>query len=292
MLTGLLASARELRFPLTVGYSALLSSWLLFGEGLADAARRDALGRRLLTALDSLGGTAEFGLYTFVAAMIGSVLWHAGVARLVRYLGVRGGHPNWQQMIDEARTAARRYEEYSVVTYKGQSGNGRPSPFDVTHTVPSPQWGAHLQERVQERERKAAEMSFRVTLAVALVPVALAVGVEGGGLWWLSVIAIPVIWLDVALMKYTTLRAVHRYELEDLQERLRQCEFALTQAEAQANTADSAVGPSGELERRRAYVVELRTEVDALRASISRIQHHASRRASKLFAFLEGEPAE
>ncbi len=292
MLTGLLASARELRFPLTVGYAALLSSWLLFGEELAQAARRDALGRRLLIALDSLGGTAELGLYTFVAAMLGSVLWNAGVARLVRYLGVRGGHPDWQRMIDEARTAARRYEEYSVTTYKGQSVSGRPSSFDEKHSVPSPQWAAHLQERVQERERKAAEMSFRVTLAVALIPVALALGVEGGGLWWLSVIAIPVVWLDVALMKYTTLRVAHRYELENLQERLRQYESSLASAKAQADSAVSPGEDPGELERRRARVAELGARVEALRGSINRIQEHASRRTSKFFALLEGEPAE
>jgi hypothetical protein len=288
----LLASARELRNPLTVGYSALLSSWLLFGEELAAAARRDALGRRLLTALDSLGDAAEIGLYTFVAAVIGSVLWHGGVARLVRYLGVRGGHPNWPGLIDEARSAARRYEEYNVISHKGQP-SGRPPAFDERHSVPSPQWGAHLQERVQERERKAAEMSFRVTLAVALVPVALALGIEGGGLWWLSVIAIPVVWLDVALMKHTTLRVVHRYELEDLQEKLRYSESSLTQAEGKANAADSPEEPGGEAaERQRARVAELRKEVETLRGSIERINNHAGRRASKLFALLEGGPAE
>ncbi len=292
MLTGLLASARELRNPLTVGFSALFSAWLFFGEQMEVAARSDALGRRLLNALDSLGDTAELALYTFVAAMIGSVLWHGGVARLVRYLGVRGRHPNWQGLIDEARSVVRRYEEYSVVSHKGQAG-GRAPAFDERHTVPSPRWGAHLQERVEERERKAAEMSFRVTLAVALVPVALALGVEGGGLWWLSVIAIPVVWLDVALMKYTTLRVVHRYELEDLQERLRYAESYLADAEANVNAADPPEQQRGEaVERQRTRVAERRAEVEALRANIERMNQHASRRASKLFALLEGEPAE
>lgn len=293
MLTGLLASARELRNPLTVGYAVLFSFWLLVGDTLEAAARRDVLGRRLLTALDSLGDAAELALYTFVAAMVGSVLWHGGVARLVRFVGVRGGHPDWPRLIDEARQAMRRYEEYRVLTYKGQSFNGRPSSFDEKHTVPSLRWGAHLQERVEERERKAAEMSFRVTLAIALVPVALAVGIEGSGLWWLSLVAIPVVWLDVALIKYTTLRVVRRYELENLQERLRYAESGLAEAEGDSgdgNWSEEQRGPAEE--QRSAQIAELRQEVTEIKANIDRINKDAGRRTTKLFAFLEGEPAD
>ncbi|MFP7761871.1 hypothetical protein [Marisediminicola sp. LYQ85] len=291
VLTGLLASARELRFPLTVGYSALLSVWLLFGEVLAAAARKDALGRRVLTALDSLGGTAEVGLYTFVAAMLGSVLWHGGVARLVRYIAARGGHPNWEEMIDQARRAARQYGEYRVTTNKGASG-GQPSPFDATHTVPSPEWGAHLLERVQERERKAAEMSFRVTLALALVPISLALGLEGGGLWWLSLVAIPVIWLDITMLKHTTLRVVHRYKLEDLQERLRSSERELNElvARVASVTNETADGSATKWERNR--ILELQKQSTKLNAAIDEIKAHTNRRASRIFALIEGEPAE
>jgi hypothetical protein len=292
VLTGLLASVRELRNPLTVGYAALFSLWLLVGDDLEAAARRDALGRRLLIALDSLGDAAELALYTFIAAMVGSLLWHVVVARLVRFIGVWGGHPNWPQLIDQAREAMRRYEEYRVVSNKGQSF-GRPSSFDEAHTVPSLRWGAHLQERVEERERKAAEMSFRVTLAVVLIPVAFSLGIEGGGFWWLSLLAIPVLWLDVALMKYTTLRVVRRYELENLQERLRQAESELAEAEADSSSASLPEEQRrGAEERRQALITVSRQEVADLKTQVDRMTNEAARRTTKFFAFLEGEAAE
>lgn len=280
MFANLLASARELRFPLTVGYSALFAVWLLFGEPLAAAARNDPLGSRLLAALDSLGSAAEIGIITFAAAMVGSVLWHAGVARLVRFIAAKGGHPDWRELVDEARGVARAYGEYRVVTVKG-----RDSPFDETHTVPSAAWGAHLAERVQERERKKAEMSFRVTLAIALIPVAVALGIEGGGLWWLSFIVLPFIWLDVTLLKHTTLRIVNRYKLEDLQEKLRYSEQSLVDGEARAKGKAAGAPESARMQK-------YRDEASALRAEINRMNAQAKRPASKVFALLVGEPEE
>ena len=288
MFTGLLASARELRFPLTIGYSALLTVWLLFGEPLAAAARNDALGRRLLAALDSLGSPAELGIITFGAAMVGSILWHAAVARLVRFIAAKAGHPDWQELIDEAREAARRHGEYTVVTTKGQPG-ARPSAFDEKHTVPSAAWSAHLVERVQERERKAAEMSFRVTLAVGLVPVALALGIEGGGLWWLSLAAVPIIWLDVALLKHTTLRVVNRYKLEGLQERLRSREQRLTDLKARALGASTDPAESARVQEQ---IQNAQKDADELRATMERLNAHTNRRATRIFALLEGESVE
>lgn len=109
MLSGLLESARELRNPLTVGYSALLSFWLVGGEAINEAALEDPLGRRILAALDSTGDAVEFALYTFAAAMIGSLLWNSGVSRFIRFLSAQAGHPDWDAMVEEAREAVRRY---------------------------------------------------------------------------------------------------------------------------------------------------------------------------------------
>jgi hypothetical protein len=301
MFTNLLASARELRFPITIGYATLLALWLLFGEELAAAARQDDLGRRLLAALDSIGSPAVIGIVTFFAAMVGSVLWHGGAQRLVRFISAKSGHPKWSELIDEARKAARQYGEYRVVTYKGPSGD-KPAPFDAQHSVPSAAWATHLAERVQERERKAAEMSFRVTLALALIPVALALGIEGSGLWWLSLLAIPVIWLDVALLKYTTLRTVNRFKTEDLQEKLKgreanlaSLEAKLASLEAKPPTVAGRAGtrdPDAARKRLTSEVEQVTREIDQVRADLADVNRQTTRRTVKFFAFLEGRPAE
>lgn len=279
MFANLLASARELRFPLTVGYAALFTVWLVLGESLAAAARSDPLGQRMLAALHSLGSAAEIGIITFAAAMVGSVLWHLGVARLVRFIASKAGHPDWPKLVDQAREAAREYGEYRVVTVKG-----RDSPFDQQHHVPSATWATYLAERVQERERKASEMSFRVTLAVALVPVVVALGFEGGGLWWLSFLGLPLVWLDVTLLKYTTLRVVNRFRLEDLNVQLRSREKRLQDQEAKEGKSES--------EEKSVRLQGLRDEVSAIRAEIAEITAKNNRPVSKFFALLQGSHAE
>ena len=286
MITNLLASARELRFPLTVGYGALFTIWLLFGEPLSAAAWADPLGRRLLTAVDDLGSPAEIGLITFFAAMLGSLLWHGGVARLTRYISAANEHPNWPDLIDQSRKAAREYGEYQVITNKGQSG-GRPSVFDSSHIVPSPEWGSYLLERVQERERKAAEMSFRVTLAVVLVPVAISLGIRGGGYWWLSLILVLMVWADVLLLKHTTLRVVNRYKLEDLTEQLRVVEAYLSEF-----AEESLEGDDERSEWRRSRHAELVIEQESIRRDISALELRMGKRSSRFFARIEGMPAE
>lgn len=290
MLTGLLASARELRNPLTVGYSAMLVFWLVAGEKATDAARNDALGRRIIAGLDSVGPTASLALWTFAAAMIGSLLWNGGLSRFVRFLSVRARHPDWDALIEDAKQAVQRYEAYDVVTYKGQSGS-RPSAFDTKHTVSSPRHAAYLHARVDERERKAAEMSFRVTLAVALVPIAIALGVEGGGRWWWSMCAIPVAWLDVAFMKHMTLRTVRRFQLEDLQSELDEAEQRLkwaTTADAEREHSDE---PDTQAAIRKQELTNLEDAVTHLRAEVKKLQDDDARLSSRLFAWAEGHPA-
>ena len=288
MFTGLLASARELRLPLTVGYAVSITVWLLLGDAIGAAARNDDLGMRLLAGLEHLGVAAQLGLVTFVSAMLGSVLWRGGVAKLVQQIEAKAGHPNWQELIGHARNAAREYGEYRVKTYKGVSGTGRMSPFDAEHLVPSPEWGHYLLERVRERERKAAEMRFRVALAIALVPVAVALGVEGGGAWWLSLVAIPVIWFDVVILKHSALRVAHRYELEDLQEKLRDAQEELDAFKEQNVSEDSADADH----ESNPTLLKLRNDVERLHAEVNAIEAHARRRATRLFAQIDGEPEE
>ncbi|MDT0276134.1 hypothetical protein [Blastococcus goldschmidtiae] len=242
-------------------------------------------------AVDSIGDAGQLALYTFVAAIVGSVLWNMGIAKLNRALTTLNGHPDWPAFIDQAKQAVRDYEQYKVVTYKGTTAGGR-SPFDADHTVPSTRWGAYLHERVDERERKAAEMSFRVTLAVALVPIAIALGVEGGRMWWWFVAAVPFVWLDVALIKYTTLRTVRRYETEDLQSELESKKTSLGFAEKPGRYEHLEEEQRAHYEAQRLKQVEgLRADIDEIEARLQRLNEEAARRLSRLFALLEGEAA-
>lgn len=289
MVTDVLASARQLRNPLTVGYAALITIWLLFGEPLSEAAKSDELGRRLLNGFASFGGAAELALITFVASIIGSVLWHAGMSRLVQHLSRIDRHPSWPALIDEARSAVKDYEQYSVTTYKGQSGQ-RPSAFDEKHTVPSPHWGDYLHERVYDRERKAAEMSFRVTLAVSLVPMAIALGIEGGEWWWCALICIPVVWLDVLFLKHKTLRVIRLYELEDAERNLAGARDSLKRMlEAQKENGKLS---DAERKHQEAYIERLRAQICEYEATIEKHNGEARRRVTKFVEFLEGEPAD
>lgn len=283
----LIASARELRNPLTAGYAALVTFWVLAGEEARAAADQDALGRRLLDALNIIGWAGEFGLYTFIAALAGSLLWRVGLARIVNGLAKLNRHPDWSAFIDEAKDAVRRYEEHQVLTYRGQSG-GRPSSFDSRHTVPSPRWAAYLHERVEERERTSAEMSWRITLAVVALPLAVAIGLEGGGLWWAVLAVLPLVWLDVALLKHTTLRTVRRYRLEDLRRRLEEVLQQLQYDEHVPEYGDMNAAAREEQERcRRDQLETTRAEQRKLEEEIAEVTRMESRRSSRIFALVE-----
>jgi hypothetical protein len=218
----LIESARELRNPLVLGYAALFSLWIWLGESVADTARRSDLGVRLLDGLHSLGSASELALVSFVAAMIGSVLWSGGVSRLVAWLMRRLDHPDWDQLVSVARARVQRYEEYEVVTQRGN-----PS-FGTRHKVPSPHWGEYLNQQAEDRARKASEVTFRVTLAMAILPVALSLAIEGDGTWWLTFLLVAFPWLDVALMKHSMLRVVRGYRIQDLTAKLDQLHNSLS----------------------------------------------------------------
>lgn len=289
MLTGLLASARELRNPLTVGYSVLFTVWLLWGEEWQESAQDDALGRRLLDALGATGGASELALVTFVAAIVGSILWYGVIARLTRAVSVLFRHPDWPALIEQAREEVRRYEEYEVTTYKGTTFD-KPSSSDARHRVPSPHRATYLQERVEERERKAGEMSFRVTLALALIPVAWALGVEGGGRWWLAWLAVPVVWVDVSLMKYTTWRSVRRYQSEDLQEQLERWESRLEGLKGRDYSSQPNQEVRDQMEgQRRQDIEELESQIRAIEEQLAELQAADRAPLARVFAWVEGD---
>lgn len=292
VITGLVESARELRNPLTVGYSTLLTMWILVGDDLRNAAERSQLGRRLIDALASLGGAFELALATFVAAIVGSILWNGGLARSVPFLMRRPGHPDWGAFIDEARMAVRRYEQYDVVTFKGHRF-GKPSSSDAKHTVPSTHWSKYLHQRVEERERKEAEITFRVTLALVVIPVALALGIEGRGHWWWAVLATPFVWADVALMKYTTLRESRRYEIQDLESKL---DDLRPHFEALKTPPDYSQVTPDQKEAQERQRMEQRKKVEerirSYETRLDALKREGARALPRFFARLEGEPPE
>lgn len=266
MFADLIDSARELRNPLTVGYSVLFTLWIWFGDAVKRDTSHSELAVRLRDGLASLGNGTKLALVTFVAAMIGSVLWTGVVQRLVAVLMRRFDHPDWDAYIEAARTQVQRYEEYRVVAAPGSH-----AVMQQGHTVPSPHWGEYLHQRAEERARKAAEAIFRVTLAVALVPVTFSLALRGGGMWWLTLGVIGVPWLDVALMKHSTQRLIRGYEIEDLEAQLRATRKELAEKSIDANFRS----------RLEANIKEMEPKLEQLRAK-------QSGRSARIFATIEG----
>ncbi|GAA4107383.1 hypothetical protein GCM10022215_00200 [Nocardioides fonticola] len=269
MLTALLSSARELRNPLTVGYATLISLWVLCGPSVQRRVADDELGRRLLIAFDDLGDAGRIAIYTFVASMVGSLMWNSFFQRLTAWISQRAHHPDWDSLIAEARQILKDYEEYEVRTIPddrkvltrawGQGGG--------IHTVPSPQHGAFLMSRVEERERKSAEMSFRVTLATSLLPVSASFGFAGGGWWWAALLSVPLVWADVFTMKYSAEAVATRFKLEDLHERIKTVDEDLMDLERQLAGEPPDSAPSStrsEIDAAIAQRSALADEVDRL----------------------------
>ncbi len=215
MFKSLIDSAREIRSPLVLGYSALFSLWLVVGEPWGERVAGSDLGGRLEDLFTGMGSTGQVALVTFAASMLGSLLWNGGTRALVAWLQKVLGHPNWDEWVARARRNLVDYETYNVTTVKGTSG-GRMSTRDAVHTVPSPGRSAELADEVADRTRRAGEASFRVTLAIATVPIAVCAGVSGGGWWWMALIIPTLLWADVTLMKHTTELALIQFEIDDL----------------------------------------------------------------------------
>jgi hypothetical protein len=94
-------------------------------------------------------------------------------------------------------------------------------------------------------------------------------------------------------MKYTTLRTVRRYEREDLQPKLELARSNLAEAERPVDQGGASEPTRAQSEEQRLRRVErLRAHVDELEARYQRLSKDETRRLSRLFAYLEGKPAD
>lgn len=269
--TDLIDSAREIRSPLAIGYSLLFSSWLSLDHTFEQAFGATPLGQRLDNAFEGLGDATSFAIVTFVAAMLGSLVWNLGVERLIAYLQHQLHHPDWGEWIASAQRAVRDYEEYRVTTLKSAPNN-----TGAEHKVISPHWGQHLQAEADARARKASEVEFRMTLAIALLPVAITLGVEGGRWWWGGLLLPVLVWIDVSTIKYSTRALLSQYKRTDLLARRDYIERAL--ARVMDDTAEAAAA-------RRAELIDSQGKVDS---ELRELHLAESRRASRVFAWLRG----
>jgi hypothetical protein len=278
MLTDLVTSAKELRSPLVLGYSLLFTAWLLLRDNISKATSSSSLAAGIQDGIESLGGAGELALITFAAAMLGSLVWNVGIARVVAALKRTFHHPDWHLWIQQAQDTVREYEEYRVTTHKGVTARG-PSSSDAKHKVPSPLWARHLQTEVDDRVRKASEVDFRITLAISLLPVATALSIEGGGYWWLSWIAPAVIWLDVSIIKHTTAALLLDYEIRDDEQMLHQLQNNLGQYESLPNEQSS------EQERAQDH---LRNNIAKLERKLKALRAKRSHRSARAFGWIRG----
>jgi hypothetical protein len=74
MLANLLPGLRELRTPLTIGWTWLAALWLAFGELLPPREQAAGIVLSLYQAADVLGDATVLGVVTFIAYLLGSLL--------------------------------------------------------------------------------------------------------------------------------------------------------------------------------------------------------------------------
>lgn len=225
MITELIDAARALRGPLTFGYSFLLAGWIIFGEWAERATEQaGSLAFRFDSLLGQMGSTTRFAFWTFVAYSIGSLLWNGGGRWATERLYVTLGRGNdWAEYADAARRRLIEYE--SVRSQKGE------------FSLPSAAGADELRQPLEDRERQASEVRYRIVLGLAALPVVAALASsDEGSRWWLMVLALPV--LDLALMNWTTAVSIHRGWLEAIEDLLRRAQAEL--ASAEAKRADEA----------------------------------------------------
>lgn len=218
MFIELLDSAREIRSPLAAGYGALAALWIIFGEWVATSVASDPLGMRLTKGFNGLGAATTFALVTFLAAMLGSVIWHLFLKRAVRKLHKILKHPDWKRWIEVAEKAVDRHEAFDVGDFARMIVNS-PQSLDIAagdYLLPSRHHGERLQAEVEDRKRRQSEIEFRTVLAFVGSVVSISLIIEGG-VPWLPTLIVPVfVFAEVWMLKNTTKDIVIAYELQEV----------------------------------------------------------------------------
>ena len=205
--TSLIEGARAIRIQLVAGYSAVLTGYIVLHGQFADRERWTGGAAILGDLYSSFGAAGRAAFWAFVALILGSVISNLFFNSLVAWAVKYPKAPPWTEFIDEARLAVREYEEYTVVTQSHRDGTSVATAHmrgDVTHIVPSRQHAEFLSEEVEDRERRFAEVQFRMALALGLVPPALVLALRSGAWWLLCLLPSTLIWIDMGRMQDRT----------------------------------------------------------------------------------------
>jgi hypothetical protein len=224
----LIDGARTVRSPLLYGYTALLTLWISLYDQLPDRRELSPTSESLLELYDELGPAGHVALWTFAAYMLGALLESFILDAIVAYLLRFPKGPDWDEFVESARTAVKRYEEYRVqypslqVTENRVAGRHGPQ-----HSVPSQQWGQFLWREVQDRERRRAELQFRMSLALAIVPPVVALVLRGGWIWSWGLLPSVVILIDLGRMQDRTRSYMNERRRESVGRELEQVKLEL-----------------------------------------------------------------
>ncbi|HQZ35362.1 MAG TPA: hypothetical protein PK020_13130 [Ilumatobacteraceae bacterium] len=210
MFTGLIEGARAIRIQLVAGYSALLTAYIALHGVISDHGEWTSGPGILVDLYSSFGAAGRAAFWAFSAFMIGSILTNTFFGQLVERTAQHPNGPSWPDFIDEAKAAVKEYEEYKVTTHLSGNGAGGTTLKVVgrsamSHTVPSPHHAEFLREVVEDRERRHAEVQFRMAVTLGLVAPGIAMTIRAG--WWGLAFLVPtlLVWLDMANLQRKTM---------------------------------------------------------------------------------------
>lgn len=218
--------ARSIRSHLVAGYTTMFTLWIWFGDELPE--RRD-LNEPALSVVDlyhRLSAAGQAALWTFVALLLGAFLCRAFLDRVVEWV-LRNG-PNWDEYINAARMAARRYEEHVPYDRSDRPGLA----FGRTGSVvPSAAWSEHLADEIRDRERKHGETRFRALLAVCLIPPACVLIVRSGfdPFWLAAFLPTLAIFVDLTMIQHPVNDNMYRDTRRSIEAEVKEAEAAVAE---------------------------------------------------------------
>jgi len=267
MFSQLLEDARALRVPLIVGYSLLLAAWIAGYEQFDSPSNPSPTFRALSSVWDALGNGGRISLVTFVAVIVGQLVMNLAGDRLLAWLmSVRDG-PDWDGFIEDADSAAIRYERFQIKIPSEISVSERSSRTQTTK-FPSSFRAARLVAESQSRRRRRDDAVFRITLTLCIIPpliAALCRGVELPGLLFAGFI-VPV--ADYLLLRRQTADHLNLKRFEDRTNRRTALEDQLSKA--QRDLEDGRV--AGLEDHHRRQILEAEEELPGVIEELKKLE--------------------
>lgn len=199
MLASLLPGLRDVRTPLTVGYLWLVLAWFWWSEGLASALNESEVGDRVRELAEAFGTASVVAALSFVAYLLGAVLTLStdrGLLRtilgrvrpMVLNVDAMSVHQAYGQALDSHRAGLLERAK------DGGASDDEVAPYAeylehaATRTLPvdlRPHLLVANQEMFGEYDRLDAESTFRLNLCLPLLALAVTLGIELSGWFFL-----------------------------------------------------------------------------------------------------------